>query len=65
MTLSKPENTKDKVLRCSFCGREKPAQVEQLIANSRGDVHICRSCVEVCNEVLAAADGKRAGSDDD
>ena len=65
MKLSTPDRTKDEVLRCSFCGRAKPGQVEQLIANSRGDVYICRSCVEVCNEVLAEADRKRTRSDDD
>ena len=37
-------------LRCSFCGREKPTQVKELIAGP--GVYICAQCVELCNEIL-------------
>ncbi len=37
-------------LRCSFCGREKPTQIKELIAGP--GVYICAQCVELCNEIL-------------
>lgn len=37
-------------LRCSFCGREKPSQVKELIAGP--GVYICAPCVDLCNEIL-------------
>ncbi len=37
-------------LRCSFCGREKPTQVKELIAGP--GVYICAECVQLCNEIL-------------
>ncbi len=37
-------------LRCSFCGREKPKQVQELIAGP--GVYICADCVELCNQIL-------------
>ncbi len=53
-------------LRCSFCGREKPKQVKELIAGP--GVYICVECVELCNQIIrgkaekeaktAAADGR-------
>lgn len=45
----------DEVLRCSFCGREKPTQVESLIAGPRG-VYICVDCVELCNQIIYGED---------
>jgi ATP-dependent Clp protease ATP-binding subunit ClpX len=43
-----------KPLRCSFCGREKPRQVKELIAGP--GVYICVQCVELCNQIIR---GKR------
>ncbi len=37
-------------LRCSFCGRERPTQVKQLIAGP--GVYICKDCVALCNQIL-------------
>ncbi len=37
-------------LRCSFCGREKPTQVKQLIAGP--GVYICKECVALCNQII-------------
>jgi len=37
-------------LRCSFCGREKPRQVKELIAGP--GVYICVDCVELCNQII-------------
>jgi len=37
-------------LRCSFCGREKPRQVKELIAGP--GVYICPDCVELCNQII-------------
>jgi ATP-dependent Clp protease ATP-binding subunit ClpX len=37
-------------LRCSFCGREKPKQVKELIAGP--GVYICVDCVELCNQII-------------
>ncbi len=37
-------------LRCSFCGREKPTQVKQLIAGP--GVYICKECVILCNQII-------------
>jgi ATP-dependent Clp protease ATP-binding subunit ClpX len=40
----------DRRLRCSFCGREKPAQVKELIAGP--GVFICVECVGLCNQII-------------
>ncbi len=37
-------------LRCSFCNREKPRQVKELIAGP--GVYICVDCVELCNQII-------------
>jgi ATP-dependent Clp protease ATP-binding subunit ClpX len=37
---------------CSFCGRESPTQVRELIAGP--DVYICEECVALCNQILRA-----------
>jgi ATP-dependent Clp protease ATP-binding subunit ClpX len=37
-------------LRCSFCGREKPRQVKELIAGP--GVYICPDCVALCNQIM-------------
>ncbi len=52
-------------LRCSFCGREKPRQVKELIAGP--GVYICADCVELCNQILrgkAEREAKDAGSEE-
>ncbi len=52
-------------LRCSFCGRERPTEVKQLIAGP--GVYICADCVGLCNQILrtkaqqAAKDGVDGG----
>ena len=38
-------------LRCSFCSRSE-SEVEKLIAGPK--VHICESCIAVCNKILEA-----------
>ena len=38
-------------MRCSFCGKEKPTQVKELIAGP--GVYICVECVGLCNQILA------------
>jgi len=40
----------NRTLRCSFCGREKPRQVKELIAGP--GVYICPDCVALCNQIL-------------
>ena len=42
--------TKEKVLRCSFCGKTQN-QVKRLIAGP--NVSICNECVDLCNNILA------------
>ena len=37
-------------LRCSFCGREKPTEVRELIAGP--GVYICVECVGLCNKII-------------
>jgi len=37
-------------LRCSFCGKEKPGQVRDLIAGP--GVYICVDCVALCNRII-------------
>ncbi|NLO73777.1 MAG: ATP-dependent Clp protease ATP-binding subunit ClpX [candidate division WS1 bacterium] len=37
-------------LRCSFCNREKPTQIKELIAGP--GVYICPDCVTLCNEII-------------
>ncbi len=45
-------------LRCSFCGREKPKQVKELIAGP--GVYICPDCVELCNQIIRGKAEKEA-----
>ncbi len=42
--------TEGRYLRCSFCGKEKPRQVKELIAGP--GVYICVDCVELCNQII-------------
>ena len=48
-------------LRCSFCGREKPRQVKELIAGP--GVYICVDCVELCNQIIRGKAEKEARAD--
>jgi ATP-dependent Clp protease ATP-binding subunit ClpX len=51
MDISGPGGDDDgRHLRCSFCGREKPSQVKQLIAGP--GVYICKDCVQLCNQII-------------
>jgi len=45
-------------LRCSFCGREKPSQVKELIAGP--GVYICPDCVALCNEIIRTRAAQRS-----
>jgi hypothetical protein len=47
-------------LRCAFCGRSE-SQVARLLAGPK--VHICDTCVGVCNRILEAAPATAAGRD--
>ena len=40
----------ERSLRCSFCGKEKPTHVKELIAGP--GVYICVECVALCNQIL-------------
>ena len=44
------ENTKERMHRCSFCGRTE-AQVTYLIPSQTG-AYICDYCVEACNDLI-------------
>ena len=48
-----------RTLRCSFCGKEKPTQVKELIAGP--GVYICIECVGLCNQIIRGrtADAER------
>ncbi len=48
-------------LRCSFCGREKPREVKELIAGP--GVYICVDCVELCNQIIRGKAEKEARAD--
>jgi len=43
--------------RCSFCDKEKPAQVKDLIAGP--GVYICTDCVELCNQIIRGKERER------
>jgi len=47
-------------LNCSFCGR-KSSEVSKLLGGPK--VHICDSCVGVCNKILEATPSTFAGWD--
>ena len=57
MEPSRPEEGA-RNLRCSFCNREKPTQVKELIAGP--GVYICPDCVALCNEILRSRAQQRA-----
>jgi len=48
--MSSTDGGSNRTLRCSFCGREKPRQVKELIAGP--GVYICPDCVALCNQIL-------------
>ncbi len=43
--------------RCSFCDKEKPTQVKDLIAGP--GVYICTDCVELCNQIIKGKERER------
>ncbi len=43
--------------RCSFCDKEKPTQVKDLIAGP--GVYICTDCVELCNQIIRGKERER------
>ena len=43
--------------RCSFCDKEKPTQVKDLIAGP--GVYICVDCVELCNQIIKGKEKER------
>ena len=47
--MSKYDDTREKQIRCSFCGRTQE-QVTMLIQGP--DAFICDECVDLCNEIL-------------
>ncbi len=48
-------------LRCSFCSREKPTQIKELIAGP--GVYICPDCVALCNDIIRTRSNQRAAQD--
>jgi ATP-dependent Clp protease ATP-binding subunit ClpX len=48
--MNSTDGGNNRTLRCSFCGREKPRQVKELIAGP--GVYICPDCVALCNQIL-------------
>jgi ATP-dependent Clp protease ATP-binding subunit ClpX len=49
MADDKHDNTDDKLLYCSFCGKSQH-EVRKLIAGP--SVYVCDECVELCNEII-------------
>jgi ATP-dependent Clp protease ATP-binding subunit ClpX len=49
-----------RTLSCSFCGREKPRQVKELIAGP--GVYICPDCVALCNQILRSKEDTSAST---
>jgi len=47
--LSDEQETKNEVLKCSFCGKSQK-QVKKLIAGP--GIYICDECVDLCNEIM-------------
>lgn len=50
------EDSKDKKVRCSFCGRTTD-QVERMISGP--DVYICDACIEACMEIVESVPSKK------
>ena len=49
INLSDGQETKNEVLKCSFCGKSQK-QVKKLIAGP--GIYICDECVDLCNEIM-------------
>lgn len=47
--MPRNDETKDRILRCSFCGKSQE-QVRRLIAGP--GVNICNECIELCQSIL-------------
>ena len=43
------ENNEDKLLYCSFCGKNQN-EVRKLIAGP--SVYICNECIDLCNDII-------------
>lgn len=52
-----PKKEDNKILRCSFCGKEQ-SEVERMIAGP--GVCICNECVDLCNSILGDEVPRRA-----
>ncbi len=51
----KPEQSAEKVLYCSFCGKSQH-EIHKLIAGP--SVFVCNECVELCNEIIREEEEK-------
>lgn len=49
INLSDEQETKNEVLKCSFCGKPQK-QVKKLIAGP--GIYICDECVDLCNDIM-------------
>ena len=47
--MTTKDNTSDKLLYCSFCGKSQH-EVKKLIAGP--SVFICDECIDLCNEIV-------------
>ncbi|MGA1868821.1 MAG: ATP-dependent Clp protease ATP-binding subunit ClpX [bacterium] len=48
--MTKRKDTPEKILRCSFCGKNQ-REVKRLVAGP--SVYICDECIEMCNDLVA------------
>ena len=54
------ENTEDKLLYCSFCGKNQN-EVRKLIAGP--SVYICNECIDLCNDIIKEEINESVSSD--
>ena len=50
MATSSKRRSGSRRLRCSFCGKERPREVRDLIAGA--NAYICFECVGLCNQII-------------
>ncbi len=62
MTAAEGPAAHEKLLYCSFCGKNQH-EVEVMIAGL--GVHICNECVDICNEMVAEFRGEKEGVKDE
>ena len=55
-------NSEDKLLFCSFCGKNQN-EVRKLIAGP--SVYICNECVDLCNDIIQEEINESAESEDE